>query len=87
MTSVYNSHHHIIIIYAYISPHYHYPSIDSHYHHHRHLCKYIIIYIYINYIGKLLQTRVIRDRLFRELDKNVALRVKGNNIKDGCGAS
>jgi hypothetical protein len=70
--------HHIIIII----------NIDSHYHHHRHLCKYIIIYIYyINHTGKLLQTRVIRDRLFRELDKNVALRVKGNNIKDGSGAS
>jgi predicted membrane GTPase involved in stress response len=26
---------------------------------------------------------VIRDRLFRELDKNVALRVKGNNNNDG----
>jgi len=76
MTFVYNSHHHIIIIHP------------SHYNHHRHLCKYIIIYIYyINHTGKLLQTRVIRDRLFRELDKNVALRVKGNNIKDGCGAS
>jgi len=32
--------------------------------------------------GKLLQTRVIRDRLFRELDKNVALRVKETDSSD-----
>lgn len=32
--------------------------------------------------GKLLQTRAIRDRLFKELDKNVALRVKETDSAD-----
>lgn len=32
--------------------------------------------------GKLLQTRVIRDRLFKELDRNVALRVSETDSAD-----
>lgn len=32
--------------------------------------------------GKLLQTRVIRDRLFKELDRNVALRVSETDSSD-----
>ena len=32
--------------------------------------------------GKLLQSRVIRDRLFKELDRNVALKVSETDSAD-----
>jgi predicted membrane GTPase involved in stress response len=32
--------------------------------------------------GKLLQSRVIRDRLFKELDRNVALKVRVTPISE-----